>query len=113
MCVGAAAVLCAQSPQPQSVISLRAESCAGCHGGDMTGASGPSILTYVRFHVDKEITEIIRKGHHGVPAQMPDDELRQMLADLRKLAGTNPAMATGGYTGSRLPGPPPRVVSLV
>ena len=32
---------------------------------DMTGAKAPSILTYVRFHVDKEIIEIIRKGHHG------------------------------------------------
>jgi alcohol dehydrogenase (cytochrome c) len=73
----------------------------------MTGANGPSILTYVRYHVDKEIVALVRSGHHGVPAQMPDAELGQILVYVRKLAGTNPAMATGGYTGSRSPGPPP------
>ena len=73
----------------------------------MTGATAPSILTWVRFHVDKEIVEIIHKGHHGVPAQMSDAELRQLLSEMRKLAGTNPAMATGGYTGSRTAPLPP------
>ena len=67
----------------------------------MNGAKGPSILTWVRFHVDKEIVDIVRKGHQGVPPQLPDAELRQLLSEMRKLAGTNPAMATGGYTGSR------------
>ena len=86
--------------------------CASCHGPDMTGAKGPaapSILVYVRYHVDKEITDIIRKGHHGVPADLSEEELRQIIAQMRKLAGTNPAMATGGYTGSRGAGPPPAV----
>jgi alcohol dehydrogenase (cytochrome c) len=96
----------AQSPQGSPAYGNR---CATCHGSDMTGATAPSIVTYVRFHVDKEIIEIIRKGHHAVPSQLADDELRQILTDLRSLAGTNPAMATGGYTGSRQPGPPPPV----
>jgi alcohol dehydrogenase (cytochrome c) len=101
-------VSAAQTPQPQSKIAPAYENrCAGCHGTDMTGAKGPAILTYVRYHVDKEITDLIRKGHHGVPAQMPDEELRQILSELRQIAGTNPAMATGGYTGSRGAGPPP------
>ena len=87
--------------------------CAGCHGSDMTGGTGPSILTWVRYHVDKDIVDGVAKGHHGTPAQMPDAELRQMLSEMRKLAGTNPAMATGGYTGSRGAGRAPGSVSAV
>src|SRR5687768_9205438 len=91
-------------PQP-SPVYIR--NCASCHGNDLTGAKAPSILTWVRFHVDKEIVEIVRKGHHGVPAQMPENDVRQLLSEMRKLAGTNPAMATGGYTGSRTAPLPP------
>ena len=104
--VGGMMLVSAQSAQPQSPPVYESR-CAGCHGPDLTGAKAPAILTYVRFHVDKEISDIIRNGHHDVPAQMPDAELRQLLAEIRQRAGTNPAMATGGYTGSRLPGPPP------
>src|SRR4029453_4680683 len=46
-------------------------------------------------------------GHHNVTSEMSDTELRQLLSDVRKLAGTNPAMATGGYTGSRTAALPP------
>ena len=80
---------------------------------DLTGAKGPSILTWVRFHVDKEIVDLVRKGHHDVPAQLPDAELRQLLSEMRKLAGTNPAMATGGYTGSRHRCAAARIVSSI
>lgn len=106
LCACALIVSSAQSPQAQAP-SIYANRCATCHGGNLTGATGPSILTYVRFHVDKEIAEIIRKGHHGVSSQLPEAELRQLLSEMRTRAGTNPAMATGGYTGSRLGGPPP------
>src|SRR5687768_8556775 len=92
-------------PSPSG--STYERSCASCHGAGMTGAQAPSILTWVRFHVDKEIVDIIRSGHHGLPPQMPDTELRQLLSEVRKLAGTNPAMATGGYTGSRTAPLPP------
>src|ERR687898_418248 len=96
-----------QAQAPPANASAYERNCASCHGAAMTGAKAPSILTWVRFHVDKEIVEVIRKGHHGVPAQMPDAELRQLLSEMRKLAGTNPAMATGGYTGSRTAPLPP------
>ena len=92
------------TPQTQSVYE---RNCASCHGAALTGAKAPSILTWVRFHVDKEIVEIVREGHHDVPAQMPDADVRQLLSKMRKLAGTNPAMATGGYTGSRTAALPP------
>jgi alcohol dehydrogenase (cytochrome c) len=117
LCCGAmVVVLSAQAPQPQDTPAYQ-NRCAGCHGADMTGppspsfgaasAKGPSILTYVRYHVDKDIADVLAKGHQGVPAQIADAELRQILGEMRKLAGTNPAMATGGYTGSRGAGPPP------
>jgi alcohol dehydrogenase (cytochrome c) len=83
--------------------------CANCHGASMTGASGPTILSFVRYHTDAEVTAALRQGHRNAPAmqQLPDAELRQILADMRALAGTNPAMATGGYTGRRGAGPAP------
>src|SRR5207249_2165298 len=37
--------------------------CGACHGPDLAGASGPSILTYVRFHTDAEMTTAIRARH--------------------------------------------------
>ena len=61
----------------------------------MTGAKGPAILTWVRFHVDKEIVEIIRKGHHGVPAQMPDAELRQIACGRAKARRHQPCDGDG------------------
>jgi len=105
---GLVLTLSAQPLQSQSAQGYD-NRCAGCHGTAMTGQTGPSILTYVRFHVDKEIIDLIRKGHHDVPAEISDAELRQILSEMRTLAGTNPSMATGGYTGSRTPGPAPAV----
>ena len=41
----------------------------------------------------------------GTPARLAmtiaDAELREILAGMRELAGTNPTMATGGFTGRR------------
>jgi alcohol dehydrogenase (cytochrome c) len=68
----------------------------------MTGGTGPAILTYVRYHTDKEVTAAIRERHGSAPAlPLPETELPQILAGVRALAGTNPAMATGGFTGRR------------
>jgi alcohol dehydrogenase (cytochrome c) len=76
--------------------------CASCHGPAMTGGSGPAILTYIRYHTDKEVAAAIRERHHNVPAMSaPDAELPGILAGMREIAGTNPAMATGGFTGRR------------
>ena len=68
----------------------------------MTGSTAPPILAYIRYHTDAEVTAAIRERHRTVPAvSVPDSELRAILSGMRELAGTNPAMATGGYTGSR------------
>src|SRR5687767_10497019 len=55
------AVLYAQAPTSQTQ-SIYQRNCASCHGAALTGAKAPSILAWVRFHVDKEIVEIVRKG---------------------------------------------------
>src|SRR6188768_2903000 len=89
-CFSLVLISSAQSPQPPDA-SIYGNRCASCHGADMNGATGPAIRSWVRFHVDKEIVGIVRKGHHNVPPEMPDTELRQLLSGVRKLAGTNPA----------------------
>ena len=65
----------------------------------MKGGTGPSILNYVRYHTNSEVTAALRNGPAHKTLQLSDDQLRQVLADIRVLAGTNPNMATGGFTG--------------
>ena len=68
----------------------------------MTGGSATAILTYVRYHTDVEVAAAIRARHTGALAMtIADAELREILAGMRELAGTNPTMATGGFTGRR------------
>src|SRR5689334_14663462 len=73
--------------------------CASCHGTAMTGATAPAILAYVKYHTDKDVTAALAQKHPNLA--ISGDELSRLLADMRALAGTNPAMATGGYTGRR------------
>ena len=92
-------VVSAQTPANSTAYQTR---CGTCHGAAMTGGSGPSILTYIRYHTDAEVTAAIRDRHRNVPAvPVPESELRAVLAGVRELAGTNPTMATGGFTGRR------------
>ena len=89
-----------QTPPPARPTPAYAAQCASCHGATMTGGSGPAILAYVRYHTDKEVTAILQGPQHR-SLTLPAEQLKNVLADIRVLAGTNPAMATGGYTGSR------------
>ena len=73
--------------------------CATCHGADMTGGTQAGIRQYVRYHTDVEVTTVL--SAHKPPVALDDADLRALLAELRALAGTNPAMATGGLTGQR------------
>jgi alcohol dehydrogenase (cytochrome c) len=82
--------------------------CGGCHGAAMAGGTASSILAYVRYHTDAEVADVIREKHPKTPlTSLTETELRQILAGIRQLAGTNAAMATGGFTGSRGGGPGP------
>jgi alcohol dehydrogenase (cytochrome c) len=96
----------AQSSATAGVDAFR-NRCGSCHGAAMNGGTGPSVLAYVRYHTDLEVTSAIRDRHPNVPGlSLEDAERRQILAGMRELAGTNPAMATGGFTGSRGGAPP-------
>ena len=76
--------------------------CASCHGSDMTGAKRrrSDLGALSRRQGNR------RYGAQGSSRRAGADArfgVRQLLSEMRKLAGTNPAMATGGYTGSRRP----------
>src|SRR5262249_31005391 len=92
---------------PMPITGAYEAKCAACHGATMTGGSAPAILAYVRYHTNVDLTSVIRNGHGRSSAgrtsaiALTDNELRDVLNDLRALAGTDPVMATGGYTGQR------------
>src|SRR6476469_757532 len=91
--------LLGQQPQPPAVSGAYTTQCSACHGAEMTGGTGPGILAYIRYHTDAEARAQILQKHPSL--QLSDDVLRQVMADTRILAGTNPAMATSGFTGRR------------
>jgi alcohol dehydrogenase (cytochrome c) len=106
----------AQQPPPNRSLQAASDAyvaqayrarCASCHGDTLTGsATRPAILSYIRYHTDAEVAPRIRSAHSGdAVAHISDEDLKPVLADLRKLAGTDPTMATGGFTGIR-PGSP-------
>jgi alcohol dehydrogenase (cytochrome c) len=77
--------------------------CSACHGGDGTGGRGPSLLGFVRYHTDAEISSLVHEGRpdKGMPSfHLTDAELNDLLLHLRTLAGSNPAMAQGGLAGN-------------
>lgn len=107
---------CAISAIGQQAGSVSFESrCSLCHGGDGSGGRAPSLLGFVRYHTDAEISSLIHEGRldKGMPSfDLPATETHDLLAHLRSLAGSNPAMAQAGYTGNapmKVPGrkPPP------
>jgi len=83
-------VLVGQQPQPPATSGAYAAQCSSCHGAAMTGARDPGILAYIRYHTDAEATAQVRAKHRTLP--LTDEVLRQVIADTRILAGTNPAM---------------------
>src|ERR1700733_14180306 len=77
--------------------------CSVCHGADASGGGrAPSILGFVRYHTDAEISELIKNGRadKGMPAfSIPAAVVPALIAHLRELAGSNPAMGAAGLTG--------------
>jgi alcohol dehydrogenase (cytochrome c) len=80
--------------------------CSVCHGADASGGGrAPSILGFVRYHTDAEISDVIRNGRvdKGMPAfPIPAAVMPAMIVHLRELAGSNPAMGAAGLTGEGL-----------
>ena len=87
------------TPATAPPAKVYAAQCASCHGPDMKGGASGSILPYVRYHTNAELTAVMRT--HQPPIQLTEAAQGELLAELRLLAGTNPNMATGGYTGQR------------
>jgi len=52
--------------------------CSSCHGPAMTGATGPAILAYMRYHTNAEASAQVRAKHSTL--QIPDAELQQVLS---------------------------------
>jgi alcohol dehydrogenase (cytochrome c) len=115
---------CALSGMSQQTGSATFENrCSLCHGGDGSGGGrAPSIVGFVRYHTDAEISSLIHSGRleKGMPGfDLSELEMHDLLAHLRSLAGSSPAMAQAGYTGNapmkvsvRKPPPGPHPGSL-
>src|SRR5215475_15458962 len=86
-----------------------AERCATCHGLDAAGSEqAPSLLNYVRSHTAGEVATIVRNGVPGkttMPAfRLPDNELREIVAHVRSIAGaTNGSAEIGTVSGEITP----------
>src|ERR1700735_4155758 len=78
--------------------------CSLCHGGDGSGGErAPSLLGFIRYHTDAEISSFIHSGRidKGMPNfDLSEAEMHDLMGHLRSLAGSNPAMAQAGYTGN-------------
>jgi len=79
------------SPDGETVDTAAGEevyksSCASCHGGDLTGQSGPALDTIGDKYTADEIEDIVENGTGSMPAQsqVSDDdraEVASWLAD--------------------------------
>ena len=109
----------------QAGAALFENRCSLCHGGDGAGGGrAPSLLGFVRYHTDQEISALIHDGRvdRGMPSfDLVPDDVHGLILRLRELAGSNPAMSTAGYTGKAPikvggrkppPGPHPGAVKL-
>ena len=88
-----------KTPPPANEVKVYSTLCASCHGADMKGGSAGSILGYVRYHTDSEVTGRVQQTGVHSSLQLSADEWKELLREIRALAGTNPNMATGGFTG--------------
>lgn len=66
--------------------SLYSSSCAGCHGADGTGVSGPDLTSgLVSGMSDDAISDVIANGVGSMPGITSDDqEIADILAYLRQ-----------------------------
>lgn len=64
--------------------TLYADNCAGCHGADGEGGSGPAMTDEVPELSDEEIVDVIVNGYEEMPAQdqLADQDVADVLAYL-------------------------------
>ena len=58
--------LVSSAQQPTTSGTAYQNRCASCHGATMTGATGPSILAYVRYHTDADIRAALIEKHKNI-----------------------------------------------
>lgn len=56
------------------------QKCISCHGGDLTGASGPAINKVGADHSEEEILDIILNGQGGMPGGIIKGEEAEAVA---------------------------------
>ena len=66
------------SDDPEAIF---ANSCASCHGDDMTGSVGPDLTTVGSDHSAEDIEEIINNGQGAMPPGTAPPEEAAVLAE--------------------------------
>ncbi|MFG6120863.1 cytochrome c551 [Thalassobacillus sp. B23F22_16] len=56
------------------------ESCASCHGGDLSGGAGPALDSIGSKYSEDEILDIIKNGKGSMPAEQATGEDAEMIA---------------------------------
>lgn len=63
-----------QAASTDSAEKIYQKSCAGCHGNDLAGITGPSLETVGGKYGKEDIEKIIAKGRGSMPAGLIQDE---------------------------------------
>ncbi len=56
------------------------QSCAGCHGGDLSGNNGPNLQTIGADYNKDEILDIIKNGKGSMPGDMASGDEAETIA---------------------------------
>lgn len=57
------------------------KSCASCHGGNLQGAVGPTLVNIKTKYSETDIQTIIRKGSQHMPANLINDKQSKIVAN--------------------------------
>ncbi|NIK12517.1 c-type cytochrome [Alkalibacillus almallahensis] len=57
------------------------QNCASCHGGDLTGGTGPDLTNASDSYDQSEIVTIITEGKGSMPAQDVSEDEASQIAD--------------------------------
>jgi cytochrome c551 len=71
---------------------IYAESCAGCHGADLTGGIGPNLVTSELGHPDADFIDAVANGKGDMPAlgeDLSSQEIVQVIDYVRSIQGAN------------------------
>jgi cytochrome c551 len=67
--------------EPLNGEGLYQKSCAGCHGGDLQGASGPTVKGMADKYSEEELVSIIMEGKGMMPGNLLSDEEAKLVTD--------------------------------